>query len=385
MTTNRIKINFDVKNLFVVTIFLSQMTFGTLSWSPMILPSRRDILLSSAASWTTMILGNQYYDTQNEQSKSSSSSSILSEWSGTSLPLLTLQKGQMISSIAINNTTNTDSSAKVIMNNVLPMARYPDPILRRPAKEIDSKWFGTDELYDLAYALQMTARKNGAVGLAAQQCGVDARMVYLDNNNNGRFLLNPHIIQRSSELQMRVWTEHCLVLPPWIDITTLRDATITVQYQTLKGKKQTKIFTGESARALQHEMDHDRGILILDHVPTLQDLPGDWIQDIERDGFDQRQSIAYDRSIYIFIENNKYTTTTTNNNNKWKLVPPANAVEQEHEFDRDQWLKDRRALLKQSKSSTNRQDIMDLSKQRAQLLYNTTYQGASCIPGLPCL
>ncbi len=358
--------NVAVKISFVTTIFLCQMIFGILSWSPMIMFSRRNILLSSA-SWTTMILGNQY-----EQSTSSSSS----EWSGTNLPLLMLQKDQLISSIAMNNTYSREKGIIV-----LPMARYPDPILRRPAKEIDSKWFGTDELYDLAYALQITARKNGAVGLAAQQCGVDARMVYLDNHNGGIFLLNPHIIQRSSELQMRVWTEHCLVLPPWIDITTLRDATISVQYQTLEGKKQTKKFTGETARALQHEMDHDRGILILDHVPTIQDLPGDWIQDIERDGFDQRQSIAYDRSIYDDYDD-KYTTT----NDEWKLVSYANnAVEQQQEFDRDQWLKDRRALFQQSKSSTNRQDIMDLSKQRARLIYNTTYQGASCIPGLPCL
>jgi hypothetical protein len=44
---------------------------------------------------------------------------------------------------------------------------------------------------------------------------------------------------------------------------------------------------------------------------------------------------------------------------------------------------DRRALFEQSRTTSNRQTILDLSKQRAAL-YNTTFQGASCVPGLPC-
>ena len=49
-----------------------------------------------------------------------------------------------------------------------------------------------------------------------------------------------------------------------------------------------------------------------------------------------------------------------------------------------QRIADRRAIFAQSRTTTSRQNMMDLSKQRAAL-YNTTYQGASCIPGIPCL
>ena len=45
---------------------------------------------------------------------------------------------------------------------------------------------------------------------------------------------------------------------------------------------------------------------------------------------------------------------------------------------------DRRAMMRQSKSTTRRQDMFDLSRQRAAL-YNTTYQGAACLPNIPCL
>jgi hypothetical protein len=49
-------------------------------------------------------------------------------------------------------------------------------------------------------------------------------------------------------------------------------------------------------------------------------------------------------------------------------------------------IQERRAMMQQSRTTTKRQDMFDLSRQRAAL-YNTTYQGASCdtLPGVPCL
>ena len=48
-------------------------------------------------------------------------------------------------------------------------------------------------------------------------------------------------------------------------------------------------------------------------------------------------------------------------------------------------LAERRKLMELSRSSNDRQRYFDLSRQRASVVYNTTYQGASCIPGLPCI
>jgi hypothetical protein len=48
-------------------------------------------------------------------------------------------------------------------------------------------------------------------------------------------------------------------------------------------------------------------------------------------------------------------------------------------------IQERRAMMKQSRTTTNRQDMFDLSRQRAAL-YNTTYQGIqTCPPYVPCL
>ena len=48
-----------------------------------------------------------------------------------------------------------------------------------------------------------------------------------------------------------------------------------------------------------------------------------------------------------------------------------------------QRIADRRALFEQSRATSDRRIILDLSRQRA-VMYNTTFQGASCIPGIPC-
>ena len=116
---------------------------------------------------------------------------------------------------------------------------------------------------------------------------------------------------------MRVWTERCLVLPPSIEVTTLRDATIVVQYQTLSGEYQTKTLKGEPARALQHEMDHDRGILLLDHLSTLNDMPLPYMTDLELNGFSQRQILAYERYITTptILPNNNNNNNNNNNTN----------------------------------------------------------------------
>jgi peptide deformylase len=200
------------------------------------------------------------------------------EWIGTELPLM-----------SIESASNFEYSS-------YDMARWPDQILRRPAGMISKRWIGSNEVKNIAYKLRNTANMYGAVGLAAQQCGIDASIIFLDTNtsqsivkkNNirnifsfynkasgselndsteqGIFLINPRIVARSPEVDMKVWIEKCLVLPPEFTATVLRDSIVTVRYQNLEGDTVTSTFQGELARAVQHEMDHDRGILILDHI-----------------------------------------------------------------------------------------------------------------------
>lgn len=205
------------------------------------------------------------------------------DWTGTSLTLLSVEE-----------------AAK---QNQWQMGRWPDPILRRPADPVDQSLFATDTLKIACERLKETAQREGAVGLAAQQCGVNARIVFLDKVTLHPFalpssmtLINPLITWRSPEIKMKVWMENCLVLPPTFAATVLRDASINIDYQTIDGAWKQLQLTGEAARCAQHELDHDRGILVTDHV-DLDDLENDLMREIESEGHQRRMAIAIARRI----------------------------------------------------------------------------------------
>jgi peptide deformylase len=230
---------------------------------------------------------------------------------------------------------------------ILPMAQWPDPVLRIPAHPVPAHLFGTDELRTLAKALRNTCRQAGAVGLAAQQCGVDASMVFLEtqdyqtqaqdntdcqvvsqvkkrriqkettksfgygfDDKDGILLINPRFVARSSELDMNVWREECLVLPPWFRATVLRDDQVVVEAECLEtGHTFHVSLKGELSRAVQHECQHDRGILIMDHIDVVDmDVVDDdesscvitrQMQQLEFQSplHEQRQDLAFARSV----------------------------------------------------------------------------------------
>jgi peptide deformylase len=214
-------------------------------------------------------------------------------WTGTSLPVMDV-------STAVSQAVPIQTSRNGSVNKYRwTMGRWPDPILRRSADPVDSSLFGSDVLQQACDILRNTAVEEGAVGLAAQQCGVNARIIYLEIPKSSYVVLvNPRIIRRSSEMDVKVWRENCLVLPPSFQATVLRDSWIDVEYQDWKGKcpPSVKRIRGELARALQHEMDHDRGILVTDHV-TLDELESDQMRLIERPGHEIRMAVAYNRYI----------------------------------------------------------------------------------------
>lgn len=208
------------------------------------------------------------------------------DWCGTSLPLLSPE-------------------AAVAMDR-WEMGRWPDPILRRPSEPLlfDKGRISQNLALRASEMLRRTAEREGAVGLAAQQCGINIRMIYLQlENNNGRSagetsngitMINPKIVERSAEEDLLVWNESCLVLPPTFTATVLRDSMVRVRFQDCQGRTQERRFENEAARALQHEMDHDRGILVTDHV-DLCELENDTMRNIEAPGHSERMKLAYQR------------------------------------------------------------------------------------------
>lgn len=232
-------------------------------------------------------------------------------WTGTRLPLVSLDHlSRAWASTSSSSTSTSSSLEKKKENERWTMGRWPDPLLRRPADPVATQWLGSGTLRRAARVLQETANRNHAVGLAAQQCGINARMIYLQKPPvqslrlpsfaaaavTPTVLVNPHIVRRSPETRLQVWTEECLVLPPSFRATVLRDEWIDVQYLDLDGCLHRVRLHGEQSRCLQHEMDHDRGILILDHI-GLQEMENDVMRGVEARGHDERMSLAYSRQV----------------------------------------------------------------------------------------
>lgn len=168
----------------------------------------------------------------------------------------------------------------------LSFARYPDPVLREAGQAVQRF---DDDLAKTVRKLQAARKREGAVGLAATQCGVDAKIVVLDDDT---VFVNPEIIKRNDIVDC--WIETCLVLPPDVSVETLRLRDIDVRARDLRGRPFATTLTGEKARAMQHEMDHARGILIIDHAYDLPDsraFPP--LKDIETPLHTQRRNKAY--------------------------------------------------------------------------------------------
>ena len=471
---------------------------------------------------------------------------LLPHWKGTALPgplSLSEAYSQFIRP-SVSSTADDYYNTAVVKKTttVFPMGKWPDPILRIPSSPIPSSTFQNKSqlqmLQSVADTLRNTARNEGAVGLAAQQCGIDASLIFVDGvvladtasssssasssasdasqlggifgqsnwrnskkqltgegvlpvavdnysllptrrvrkqqppkSEQGIFLVNPRIIHRSPESEMLVWTEECLVLPPEFRATLLRDAEITIEYETLTtgtttaaagssgteecsscGETKQITLRGELARCAQHEMDHDRGVLIVDHVgmEELLSINGQSVmEDVENsDGrHAERMQRAYARDVAdsvllpsvkthrnvdlafgsrddflarkvdCFAESDLDGTArvvrhSSSTRHPW-FVSSANALESDTNTnysasssrsssnapntrpdnsdngtstssscddaclaDRKRRIQERRAMMQQSRSATNRGDVLELSRQRA-LMYGTSYKGLS--------
>jgi len=151
---------------------------------------------------------------------------------------------------------------------LLPIRTYPDPVLRRECSPAEPD---TDEIRKLAEEMLETMYAAPGIGLAAPQVGESLRMVVVDvfghlGERNPHILLNPEILSFSENI---AFEEGCLSLPEFT-VEVNRPRLIEVKYQDLDGTilkiKAEDLF----AVAIQHEMDHLEGKLLLDHASLVK-------------------------------------------------------------------------------------------------------------------
>jgi len=151
----------------------------------------------------------------------------------------------------------------------LEIITIPDPILRKvalPVERVD------DDLRRLADDMLETMYDAPGIGLAAPQVGVSRRMVVIDvSEKDGEkhpiVLINPQILHRAD--QMKIYEEGCLSIPD-VKVEIERPAEVTVRFLDRDGNEQTLNADGLLATAVQHELDHLDGRLIIDFLSRLK-------------------------------------------------------------------------------------------------------------------
>jgi len=151
---------------------------------------------------------------------------------------------------------------------LLPIIKYPDPVLERPCDTVADF---NGELRQLADDMFETMYAALGVGLAAPQVNRSIRLTVIDVScgqapEMKMVFVNPEIIHTEGRQR---GPEGCLSIPDFREEVT-RAMTCTVRAQDLEGTSFE--ITGEEllSRCMQHEIDHLNGVLFIKHISILK-------------------------------------------------------------------------------------------------------------------
>lgn len=121
-------------------------------------------------------------------------------------------------------------------------------------------------LKELSDRLHATRAAYNAVGLAANQVGLNVRMFVMSHAGMDYTCINPEIIEKS-EIKVK-GREGCLSFPN-LFLSIERPAEIKVKYLDLDLEEKEVTLKGILAKCFQHELDHLDGIVMTSHVSKL--------------------------------------------------------------------------------------------------------------------
>ena len=142
---------------------------------------------------------------------------------------------------------------------------FPDPDLRIKADKVKS--VGPAE-QDLLADMALTMYLNQGVGLAATQVGIAKSLVVIDVGDGLIKLINPVITKKEGS---QVSEEGCLSVPGEC-IKIKRAKTVVVNFLNEEGRPSLINGEGLLAKAIQHELDHLAGKLIVDYLSPIKKL-----------------------------------------------------------------------------------------------------------------
>jgi peptide deformylase len=141
-----------------------------------------------------------------------------------------------------------------------------DPFLRTPIEPLDPETAELEAIRTLAMRMHETRIANKAIGLAANQVGLNVRMFVIGLDFAEFSCVNPEIISVNEELVS--CAEGCLSFPGLV-LKVKRPSEIRVRYLDLDLKPVETTMKGMMGRCFQHELDHLNGIVFTGKVSKL--------------------------------------------------------------------------------------------------------------------
>jgi len=140
--------------------------------------------------------------------------------------------------------------------------QYPDAALRMRARPVESF---DDDLARLVERMTRLMRDANGVGLAATQVGILRQLFVFqaDAESEPQAIVNPQIVERSEETKTD--EEGCLSLQG-VRVPVERALRVIVDGRDSEGEPVRLELDELAARAVQHELDHLDGVLILDRT-----------------------------------------------------------------------------------------------------------------------
>jgi len=147
---------------------------------------------------------------------------------------------------------------------ILPVRICGDPILSKRSRKISKI---DNRIRELASDMIETMARFEGIGLAANQVGVDLRIISVDPKPAGFdtepfVIINPEIVKSEGEQEEE---EGCLSIPGYV-FRVSRPMKIKVKGIDIEGSEFVIQGEGLLTRVLMHEIDHINGILIKDHA-----------------------------------------------------------------------------------------------------------------------
>ncbi len=152
---------------------------------------------------------------------------------------------------------------------ILPIITAPDRRLKVKSKPVDVV---DDAVRKLLDDMLETMYLAPGIGLSAVQVGVTKCLITVDVSRDEEddaplFLINPKIVEYSDRIE--TYNEGCLSLPDqFADLP--RPEAITLDYLDYDGAPQQLRADGLLSRCIQHEIDHLKGRLFVDHLSAVK-------------------------------------------------------------------------------------------------------------------